>query len=258
MRGIILAGGEGTRLRPLTSVTSKQLLPVFNRQLILYPLSTLIAMGVTEVLIITKSKHLDSYEDVLIPATPSHVKLRFAVQEEANGIAESLLIGKDFLQGHPCLLILGDNIFHGDEFLNYVSEIEENPDHAHAFAKKVDSPNRYGIVELGESGEVLSIQEKPPVARSDLALTGIYYLPSDASQFAKKLEKSPRGEFEITDLLVMYNSLGRLKVRNLGASVAWFDTGTHEDLLDAANYVRIVENRTASMFGFMPYLFPVA
>lgn len=254
MKGIVLAGGNGSRLLPLTRLTSKQLLPVFNRHMVLYPVSTLVAMGVRDVLIVTKPEHRKSFEDVLSAELPSSVRFRFVNQEVPGGIAEAVTLGVEFLDGDPFLLILGDNIFHGDEFLNYAEEIRTNPDLARVFVKQVAVPNRYGVVELGKGDQVVSLEEKPKIPKSNLALTGLYYLPSDAPEKAAGLKPSARGELEITDLLSEYVVSKRLRVTELGSSIAWFDTGTHEDLLDASNYVKIVEARTGADFGFISYL----
>lgn len=254
MKGIVLAGGNGSRLLPLTRLTSKQLLPVFNRQMVLYPVSTLVAMGVRDFLVVTKPEHRKSFEDVLSAALPKSVRYRFVNQEVPGGIAEAVTLGAEFLDGDPFLLILGDNIFHGDEFLSYAEEIQRSPDVATVFVKQVAVPNRYGVVELGEANQVISLEEKPKVPKSNLALTGLYYLPHDAPEKAEMLKPSARGEYEITDLLSEYLSGNRLRVTELGSSIAWFDTGTHEDLLDASNYVKIVEARTGAEFGFIPYL----
>lgn len=254
MKGIVLAGGNGSRLLPLTRLTSKQLLPVFNRQMVLYPVSTLVAMGVRDLLVVTKPDHRKSFEDVLSTELPKSVSFRFVNQEVPGGIAQAVTLGAEFLDGDPFLLILGDNIFHGDEFLSYAEEIHRNPDVARVFVKQVAAPNRYGVVELGEGDQVISLEEKPKIPKSNLALTGLYYLPPDAPEKAAVLKPSARGEYEITDLLSEYVLSERLRVTELGSSIAWFDTGTHEDLLDASNYVRIVEARTGAEFGFIPYL----
>ena len=252
MKGIVLAGGHGTRLSPLTGSQTKQLLPVFNRQLILYPISTLVSLGVTSILVICKPEFKESIGRVLAESLHQEIVLKFATQEEPRGIAEALLIGREFLDGESCALILGDNIFHGLDF--EVRGDFGQTSEAICFAKMVSNPERYGVVEINGQGIAVSIEEKPGVPKSDFAVTGLYLLPPNCVTFAEKLEPSGRGELEITDLLRTYLDQGKLHVQILGSSVAWFDAGTFEDLLDAGNYVRIVEGRTAAEFGAIPLL----
>jgi glucose-1-phosphate thymidylyltransferase len=231
---------------------TKQLLPVFNRELILYPVSTLVSLGVKSILVICKPEYRDSVDQVLANNLHPDVSLDYAVQAEPRGIAEALLIGRDFLDGESCALILGDNIFHGLDF-DAAKELDPKGN-AVGFAKKVSHPERYGVVEVNAQGKAVSIEEKPHAPKSELALTGLYILPPDCCAFAEGLLPSGRGELEITDLLGKYLAQDRLITRILGPSVAWFDAGTFEDLLDAGNYVRIVEGRTSSEFGTIPFL----
>ncbi len=241
MRGIILAGGSGTRLHPMTLVTSKQLLPVYDKPMIYYPLSTLMLAGVREILIITTPEDLLSFKRLLGSGAQWGLSLSYAVQPRPEGLAQAYLIGADFVDGAPSVLILGDNIFYGHGLPDVLGESSRSA--ATVFAYHVRDPERYGVVEFDSDGRAISIEEKPPQPRSNWAVTGLYFYDQRASQFAAQLKPSSRGELEITDLNRVYLELGELQVARLGRGFAWLDTGTPEALIEAGEYVRAIEQR---------------
>ncbi|MFO1124757.1 MAG: glucose-1-phosphate thymidylyltransferase RfbA [Methylocystis sp.] len=241
MRGIILAGGSGTRLHPMTLVTSKQLLPVYDKPMIYYPLSTLMLAGVREILIITTPEDLLSFKRLLGSGAQWGLSLSYAVQPRPEGLAQAYHIGADFVDGARSVLILGDNIFYGHGLPDALSESSRSA--ATVFAYHVRDPERYGVVDFDPAGRAISIEEKPLKPRSNWAVTGLYFYDERAPQFARQLKPSPRGELEITDLNRIYLELGELQVARLGRGFAWLDTGTPEALIEAGEYVRAIEQR---------------
>jgi glucose-1-phosphate thymidylyltransferase len=242
MRGIILAGGSGTRLHPLTISVSKQLLPVFNKPMIYYPLSTLLLAGVREILIICTSRDLGSFQAILGDGSRFGVSITYAVQDEPRGIADGLIIGEEFLGAEPSCLALGDNIFFGSGVGEMLSDYETKKG-ATVLAQSVADPSRYGIVEFDKSGRAVSIQEKPNAPRSSFAIPGLYFLDNTASARARAISPSSRGELEITDVLQSYLNEGSLEVKVLPRGTAWLDTGTIESLFQASEFVKVVEQR---------------
>jgi glucose-1-phosphate thymidylyltransferase len=243
MKGIILAGGAGMRLHPLTLVISKQLLPVYDKPMIYYPLSTLMLAGIRDILIITTPHDQPQFVRLLGDGSQWGLKLSYAVQPKPEGLAQAFVIGREFVAGEPAALILGDNIFHGAGLSAVLQKAAERSTGATVFAYRVRDPQRFGIVELNSGGDPISIEEKPQVPRSDWALTGLYFLDGDVSRHAGGLTLSQRGEYEITDLLDLYLRVGGLRVERLGRGMTWFDTGTYESLLDAAVFARLMEER---------------
>ena len=245
MKGIILAGGSGTRLYPLTKVTSKQLLPVYDKPMIYYPLSTLMLAGIRDILIISTPTDTPRFQDLLGDGSHFGIHLSYAVQPSPDGLAQAFLIGEDFIGDNACAMILGDNIFYGNGFSGILAEAAANAKAGRAtvFGYYVPDPERFGVVEFDETGKVVSVEEKPTQPKSNYAITGLYFYPKGVAKMAAKVEKSPRGELEITTLNDMYLKRGLLDVKLMGRGFAWLDTGTMESLLEAAEFVHIVEKR---------------
>jgi glucose-1-phosphate thymidylyltransferase len=242
-KGIILAGGSGTRLYPLTRVVSKQLLPVYDKPMIYYPLAILMLASIREIMVITTPHEQAMFKSLLGDGSEWGLQLEFAVQPEPEGLAQALIIAEEFLDGSPSCLILGDNIFHGGGLLDMLKRADRKEQGATVFGYWVRDPERYGVVEFNERLQVLSIEEKPARPRSNYAVTGLYFYDSRASGFARELQPSPRGELEITDLNRSYLHDGSLSLERFGRGTAWLDTGTHESLQQAANFVETIEAR---------------
>jgi glucose-1-phosphate thymidylyltransferase len=242
-KGIILAGGAGTRLHPITMSLSKQLLPVYDKPMIYYPLATLMLAGIREFLIITTPRDQASFRDLLGTGTQWGLSFEYVIQEVPNGIAQALILGERFLNGAPSALILGDNIFYGANLTGLLQSAAQRESGATVFGYYVQDPERYGVVQFDAQGKVIDLLEKPKSPPSNYAVTGIYFYDERASALAKGLKPSPRGELEITDLNRAYLKLGDLHVERLGRGTAWLDTGTHNSLLDAGVFVRIIEER---------------
>jgi glucose-1-phosphate thymidylyltransferase len=243
MRGIVLAGGVGTRLAPLTNVVSKQLLPVYDKPMIYYPLSTLMLAGIREILLISTPRDLPKFQDLFGDGGDLGLRLEYAEQQRPEGIAQAFLIGHDFAAEQPVALILGDNIFFGLGLAEQLRNASRLTHGATVFAYRVRDPERYGVVEFDGSGAVISIEEKPSRPRSRYAVTGLYFYDGRVSELAARLRPSARNELEITDLNRMYLEQGALRVEKLGRGAAWLDTGTHESLQQAANYIQAIEAR---------------
>ena len=245
MKGIILAGGSGTRLYPLTKVTSKQLLPVYDKPMIYYPLSTLMLAGIRDILIISTPTDTPRFQDLLGDGSHFGIHLSYAVQPSPDGLAQAFLIGEEFIGDEPCAMILGDNIFYGNDFSSILEKARRNAENGRAtvFGYYVPDPERFGIVEFDENEKVLSVEEKPEHPKSNYAITGLYFYPKGVSELAKQVRPSARGELEITTLNDMYLHRGILDAKIFGRGFAWLDTGTMESLLEAAEFVHMVEKR---------------
>jgi len=242
-RGIILAGGAGTRLYPITQVISKQLLPVYDKPMIYYPLSTLMQAGIREILLITTPHEQHLFQKLLGDGSQWGLRLEYAIQEEPRGLADAFIVGRDFIDGKPSCLVLGDNIFHGDGMGKLLSRAMERAHGATVFGYYVSDPERYGVVEMDATGQVLSLEEKPTQPKSNYAVTGLYFYDDRACDFAASLQPSKRGEIEITDLNRLYLEAGDLTVERMGRGYAWLDTGTHESLQQAAGYINTLSAR---------------
>jgi glucose-1-phosphate thymidylyltransferase len=243
MKGIILAGGTGSRLFPLTTAVSKQLLPVYDKPMIYYPLATLMLSDITEILIITKSEDKSRFESLLGDGSKFGICIKYETQDNPSGLPEAFVIGEEFIGNDRVCLILGDNIFHADTFINTHIIPNKDSNQATIFGYYVNDPERYGIVEVDDDNLVKSIEEKPISPKSNYAITGLYMFNNDVISIAKNLQPSSRGETEIVDIIKHYHSIDNLNVELLGRGVAWLDTGTHSSLQDASNYIEVLENR---------------
>ena len=243
MKGIILAGGAGTRLYPLTMVTSKQLLPVYDKPMIYYPLSTLMLAGIQDILIISTPEDTPRFVSLLGDGSQFGIHLQYAVQPSPDGLAQAFIIGEDFIGDDSVAMILGDNIFYGNGFTSLLSEAAANKNRATVFGYYVEDPERFGVVEFDGKGKVLSVEEKPKDPKSNYAITGLYFYDNRVVEYAKNLKPSPRGELEITDLNRVYLERDALDVKLMGRGYAWLDTGTVDSLLDAAEFIHMIEKR---------------
>ena len=243
MKGIILAGGSGTRLYPITKSISKQIIPIYDKPMIYYPLSVLMLAGIREILIISTPKDIHLYEDLLEDGSQLGIKLEYAIQPSPDGLAQAFIIGEEFIGNDSVCMVLGDNIFYGYNFTSILEEAAALTDGSIVFGYYVTDPDRYGVAEFNEQGKVLSLEEKPAIPKSNYAVTGLYFYSNDVVAKAKALKPSPRGELEITDLNRLYLEEGRLNMKLLGRGFAWLDTGTHESLMQASTFISTIEQR---------------
>jgi len=249
IKGIILAGGKATRLKPITNVISKQLLPLYDKPMIYYPVSTLMQAGIKEMLIITNEENIDNFHNLLKDGSQWGISIEYAVQKEANGLAEAYLIAENFIYGYPTALILGDNFFHGDKLQAIIESKKNSQFGATIFAYEVKDPKRYGVINFNKEGIVLNIEEKPNHPKSNFAMTGLYICDNTVLEKAKKVTFSGRGELEITDIVNMYIAERSLNVELLDRGNTWLDTGTYDSLHDASTYIRTIENRQGIKIG---------
>jgi glucose-1-phosphate thymidylyltransferase len=243
MKGIILAGGSGTRLYPITKSISKQIIPIYDKPMIYYPLSVLMLAGIREILIISTPKDIHLYEDLLEDGSQLGIKLEYAIQPSPDGLAQAFIIGEEFIGDDSVCMVLGDNIFYGYNFTSILEEAAALTDGSIVFGYYVNDPDRYGVAEFDGQGKVLSLEEKPDKPKSNYAVTGLYFYSNDVVKKAKGLKPSPRGELEITDLNRLYLEEGRLNMKLLGRGFAWLDTGTHESLMQASTFISTIEQR---------------
>jgi len=242
-KGIVLAGGTGSRLHPLTIAVSKQLMPVYDKPMIYYPISVLMLAGIREILIISTAHDLPAFRRLLGDGSRYGVRFEYAEQPSPDGLAQAFLIGAEFLSGSPVALVLGDNLFYGHDFTDILTAADGNKDGGTIFGYEVADPSAYGVVEFDKTGRVISLEEKPTAPKSSYAVPGLYFYSCDVVKMARSLKPSPRGELEITDLNRLYLDADRLRVQKLGRGTAWLDTGTHDSLLEAADFVRAIQNR---------------
>jgi len=243
MKGIILAGGAGTRLYPITQSISKQILPIYDKPMIYYPLSVLMLAGIRDILIISTPKDIHLYQELFSDGSQLGIAISYAIQPSPDGLAQAFIIGEEFIGNDQVCLVLGDNIFYGYGFSGQLSKAVENEDGAVVFGYYVNDPERYGVVEFAPDGNVISLEEKPQNPKSNYAVTGLYFYSNDVVEKAKSLKPSPRGELEITDLNRLFLEENRLKVELMGRGMAWLDTGTHESLMQASNFIATIEQR---------------